>query len=116
MCGAVGPRGRRRRRQGTRCEGYCEATLSAPVTALCPRLGTAIHMRRRRRLRVRVRATGLPMGTIFRLRYSSYGKLGTPPFFPGEALAAADQRAIRATGSARVCSIFSAYPKAGKDD
>ena len=67
-----------------------------------PRLVTAMHMRRMRRLGVRIQATGLPMGTIFRLRYSSYGKLGRPPFFPGEALAAANQRAIRARGSVRL--------------
>ena len=34
------------RRQGTRCEGYCEAMPSAPLTAPCPRWVTAIHMRR----------------------------------------------------------------------
>ena len=45
MCGAVGLRGRRVRRQGTRCEGYCETMLSAPWTALRPRRVTAIHMR-----------------------------------------------------------------------
>ena len=27
------------RRQGTRCEGYCEAMLSVPLTALMPALG-----------------------------------------------------------------------------
>ena len=39
MCGAVGLRGRRMRRQGTRCEGYCEAMLSAPLTARLPAPG-----------------------------------------------------------------------------
>jgi hypothetical protein len=38
MCGAGGLRGRKRR-QGTRCEGYCEAMLSAPWTALTPAPG-----------------------------------------------------------------------------
>ena len=33
---AAGLRGRKRRRQGTPCEGYCEAMLSAPWTALTP--------------------------------------------------------------------------------
>ena len=37
MCGAGGLRGRERRRQGTHCEGYCKAMLSAPWTAK-PRL------------------------------------------------------------------------------
>ena len=36
---AVGSRGRPVRRQGTRCEGYCEATLSAPLTARSPAPG-----------------------------------------------------------------------------
>ena len=36
---AVALRGRRMRRQGTRCEGYCEAMLSAPLTARPPALG-----------------------------------------------------------------------------
>jgi hypothetical protein len=45
MCGAVGSRGRKRRRQGTRCERYCDAMLTAPLTAPCPRRVTAIHMR-----------------------------------------------------------------------
>ena len=39
MCGAVGLRGRPVRRQGTRCEGYCEAMRSAPWTALPPAPG-----------------------------------------------------------------------------
>ena len=33
------------RRQGTRCEGYCDAMPSVPLTALRPRLDTAIHIR-----------------------------------------------------------------------
>ena len=49
ICGAVRLRGHWGRRQGTRCGGYCEATLSAPWTAPCPRRATAIHMRSRRR-------------------------------------------------------------------
>jgi hypothetical protein len=36
---AAGLRGRSRRRQGTHCEGYCKAMLSAPWTALSPALG-----------------------------------------------------------------------------
>jgi hypothetical protein len=47
--GAEGSRGRKRRGQGTRCEGYCGAMLSAPLTAPCSRLVPAIHMRSRRR-------------------------------------------------------------------
>ena len=39
MCGAVGSRGRRRRRQGTHCEGYYNAMLSARLTALSPASG-----------------------------------------------------------------------------
>ena len=39
MCGAVGLRGPLRRRQGTRCEGYCETMLSARFTALTPAPG-----------------------------------------------------------------------------
>ena len=39
MCGAVGSRGRRMRRQGMRCEGYCDALVSAPWTALSPAPG-----------------------------------------------------------------------------
>ena len=55
MCGAVGSRGRRRRRQGTRCEGYCEAMPSALLTAPCPRQSPAIHMRSTpHRVRVRM--------------------------------------------------------------
>ena len=66
MCGAVGLRGRRMRRQGTRCEGYCEVMLSAPLTALCPRRVTAIHMRSRRRgMRVECAYRGLIARTIF---------------------------------------------------
>jgi len=42
---AVGLRGRWVRRQEMRCEGYCGAVLSALLTALCPRLVTAIYMR-----------------------------------------------------------------------
>jgi hypothetical protein len=45
-CASPKVRGRlRRRRQGTRCEGYCNAMLSARLTAPYPRLGTATHMR-----------------------------------------------------------------------
>jgi hypothetical protein len=44
MCGAGGLRGRWVRRQEMRCEGYCGAVLSALLTALCPRLVTAMHM------------------------------------------------------------------------
>ena len=36
---AVGSRGRGMRRQGTRCEGYREAMLSAPWTARSPAPG-----------------------------------------------------------------------------
>ena len=57
MCGPVWLRGRRVRRQGTRCEGYCEAVLSAPLTAPCPRLVTAIHMRSTVTLRSKRRST-----------------------------------------------------------
>ena len=39
MCGAAGLRGRGWRRQGTRCEGCCEAMLSAPWTARTPAPG-----------------------------------------------------------------------------
>ena len=39
MCGAGGSRGRRRRRQGMRCEGYCGAMLSALLTARTPTPG-----------------------------------------------------------------------------
>ncbi len=46
MCGAVGSRWRRVRRQEVRCEGYCDAMQSALLTAPCPRQVTAIHMRR----------------------------------------------------------------------
>ena len=49
MCGAVGSRGRRMRRQEMRCEGYCVWCSHRTLTALCPRLVTAIHMRRTRR-------------------------------------------------------------------
>ena len=50
---AIHVRGRRvarasEARQEMRCEGYCDTMLSAPLTALRPRLGTAIHMRRTR--------------------------------------------------------------------
>src|SRR6516165_2131342 len=47
-CSCAGPEdcaGRRMRRQEMRCEGYCGAMLSALLTAPCPRLVTAIHMR-----------------------------------------------------------------------
>jgi hypothetical protein len=49
-CGSVHVRGRRVarasvRRQGTRREGYCEAMLSVPLTALSPRRVTDIHTR-----------------------------------------------------------------------
>ena len=39
MCGPLGLRGRGWRRQGTRCEGYCDAMLSAPLTARSPAPG-----------------------------------------------------------------------------
>jgi hypothetical protein len=40
MFGAGGLRGRRRRRQEMRCEGYCGAMLSALLTVLSPAQGS----------------------------------------------------------------------------
>ena len=51
-CGAVWLRGRKVRRQGTRCEGYYEAMLSAPLTARSPAPGNGhTHEAMRREIR-----------------------------------------------------------------
>ena len=53
---AVGLRGRRVRRQEMRCEGYCGAMLSAPLTALMPALGYG-HTHEAHATRMRVQAS-----------------------------------------------------------
>jgi hypothetical protein len=63
MCGAVGLRGRWVRRQGTRCEGYCGAMLSAPWPARPPAPGNG-HMHEEQATRVRVQASGLRYRTL----------------------------------------------------
>src|SRR5271167_4714695 len=53
----------------SRARRFALGLAARPLTAPCPRLDTAIHMRRTRH-GVRVQTSGLPKGTILRLRYS----------------------------------------------
>jgi hypothetical protein len=67
MCVAGGLRGRGRHRQGTRCEGYCGAMLSAPWTARPPAPGNGhTHEEQAARDACRLRANCADLAEIAR--------------------------------------------------